>query len=142
MSNATFAEGFAALFDVVQRGVRRRATAADLLEILEPPRYVMKRKKLYLGHNGWGRKQRDAHVLDDLADARRARQIAREEHGVEMRIVRVRRKGTMGIEGYAIREGLNVSDHDGFLGIGGVGDADAMAMLATLVGGAGKQGKA
>ena len=30
VSNAAFAEGFASLFDVVQRGVRRRATAAEI----------------------------------------------------------------------------------------------------------------
>jgi hypothetical protein len=140
VSNAAFAEGFASLFDVVQRGVRRRATAADLLELLEPPRYVLKREKLYLGEAGWSRKQRDAFVLAAVEDARGAQEIGRQKSGVETRIVRVRRKGTMGIEGYAMREGLKVTDAGGLLGIGGIGDADAMAMLASLVGGGGNKG--
>jgi hypothetical protein len=64
-SNAAFAEGFAQLFDVVQRGVRRRATPADLLELLEP-RYVLKQGELYLGRKGWRRRQREAQVVGQL----------------------------------------------------------------------------
>jgi len=141
VSNAAFAEGFAQIFDVLQRGVRRRATPADLLELLEPPRYVLKRGDEYLGRKGWRRRQRSGVVFAHRDDARAAQSLGRREYGVETRVVRIRRRGTMGIEGYAMREGLKVEEAGGLLGFG-VSGADAMQMLAALTGGAGNKGKA
>jgi hypothetical protein len=141
ITNAAFAEAFAPLFEVIQRGVRREARPADLLELVEPPRYVLKRGDVYLGEKGWRRKQREALVLADIDDARAARAVGRREHGIDSTIVRIRRRGTLGIEGYKLREGLNVEDTGATLGFG-VGKAEAMAMLAALTGGGSRLGKA
>jgi hypothetical protein len=141
VTNAAFAEAFAPLFEVIQRGVRRGATPADLLEVVEPPRYVLKRGDAYLGEKGWRRRQREAVVLADIEDARAARAIGRREYGIDSKIVRVRRRGTLGIEGYALREGLKVEEAGTTLGFG-VGKAEAMAMLAALTGGGTRSGKA
>jgi hypothetical protein len=141
VSNAAFAEAFAPLFDVIQRGVRRAARPADLLEMVEPPRYVLKRGDVYLGEKGWRRRQREAVVLADIEDARAARALGRREHGIDSKIVRVRRRGTLGIEGYALREGLKVEETGMTFGFA-VGEQEAMAMLAALTGGGSRSGKA
>jgi hypothetical protein len=141
VTNAAFAEAFAPLFEVIQRGVRRGAKPADLLEMVEPPRYVLKRGDAYLGEKGWRRKQREAVVLADIDDARAARAVGRREHGIDSKIVRVRRRGTLGIEAYMLREGLKVEEAGETFGLA-VGKPEAMVMLAALTGGGARSGKA
>ncbi|HEY2517826.1 MAG TPA: hypothetical protein VGI39_43450 [Polyangiaceae bacterium] len=142
VSDAAFAEAFAALFEVAQGGVERPATAADILELITAPRYVLKRGNAYLGEgSGWKLRQRDALVLEHLDDAREARAIGLREYGVVTRIVRIRRRGTRGIEGYRLRQGLDVQHLDGVLRFS-VGRPEAMEMLATLTGAVKRSGEA
>jgi hypothetical protein len=143
-SNETFALAFAPLMEVRQGGVDRPATPADLLEVLEPPRYLLKDAEgHYLGDRGagWVRRQRRAVVIPAIEDAREARRIGREEYGVDVRIVRLRRRGTKGIEGYRLRQNLDVRSENGLISFN-VTNKESMDILAVLTGGAKRQGEA
>jgi hypothetical protein len=141
-SDALFAEAFASLFEVLQRGVERPATPADIMEMIAEPRYVLKRGELYLGdRSGWKQRQKQALVLTHIDDARAARAIGLREYGIVTKIVRVRRRGTLGIEGYRLRKGLDVQNLDGNLSFS-LSNPEAMAILATLTGGARRSGEA
>jgi hypothetical protein len=132
-----FALAFAPLLEVLQRGRMRPATANDVLELLDGNggRYLLKGERGYLAQtgSGWSPRQRDALVIPDRAFAHKARRQGRRENGVEVKVVRLRRRGTCGIEAVRMRAGLDVSSKDGTLGIG-ISAAEAMTMLATLTG--------
>jgi hypothetical protein len=144
-SNEAFARAFAPLIEVKQAGVERPATPADVLELIEPPRYVLKSPAgRYLGDKGrgWIASPRRALVLDHIDDAREARAIGLREYGVLVKIVRLRRRGTCGIEGYRLRPDLKVdTSSDGkieFL----LSQPEGMALLAALTGGNERSGSA
>ncbi len=136
-SDVDFARAFAPLLEVKQRGVARAATANDVLELLDGNngRYVLKGSRGYIartGH-GWTERQREAIVIPDRALAHSARRQGRKENDVVVKVVRLRRRGTCGIESVRMRPGLDVSAKDGTIGIG-MSAAEAMTMLAALTG--------
>jgi hypothetical protein len=136
-SDEEFARAFAPLLEVQQRGRLRAATPSDVLELLEinEGRYVLKGRGGYLARsgNGWTDRQREAIVIPDRAFAHQARRQGLRENGVVVKVVRLRRRGTCGIEAVRLRPGLDVSAKDGTIGIG-LSTADAMTMLAALSG--------
>jgi hypothetical protein len=141
VSDAEFALAFARLLEVIQNGRTRPATPADVLELLEANegRYLLKRRAdgAYMADEGkgWTRRQRDALRIPDRAYAHEARKMGLREHGVSVKVVRLRRKGTCGLEAVKLRTGITVNEHgDGLTGLGGIGQDEAMAMLALLTG--------
>jgi hypothetical protein len=143
-SDEDFARAFAPLLEVQQRGRLRAATPNDVLEILEVNggRYVLKGSGGYLAQSrkGWTDRQREAIVISDRVFAHQARRQGLRENGVVVKVVRLRRRGTCGIEAVRMRAGLDVSAKDGTLGIG-LSAADAMTMLAALSGGKEESGE-
>ncbi len=136
VSDADFALAFARLLEVIQNGQTRPATPADVLELMEvnEGRYLLKRRAdgAYMA---WTRRQRDALRIPDRAYAHEARKMGLREHGVSVKVVRLRRKGTCGLEAVKLRTGITVNEHgDGMTGLGGIGKDEAMAMLALLTG--------
>jgi hypothetical protein len=140
ISDADFALGFARLLEVIQNGRLRPATPADVLELMEAHqgRYLLKRRDdgAYMADagKGWTRHQRKALRIPDRALALEARKMGLREHGVSVKVVRLRRKGTCGLEAVRLRTGITVSERDGLVGLGGIGQDEAMAMLAILTG--------
>ena len=130
-----FARAFAPLLEVQQKGRLRAATPNDVLELLQPGRYVLKGRGGYLAEHGkgWTKRQREAIVIPDRAFAHEARAQGMRENGVAVKVVRLRRRGTCGLEAVRMRQGLEVSQNEGFIGIN-VSDVDAMTMLAALTG--------
>jgi hypothetical protein len=132
-----FATAFAPLLEVHQRGVTRAATPNDVLELLDGDggRYLLKGSGGYLAQQGkgWTSRQREAIVIPDRAFAHQAKREGMERNGVKVKVVRLRRRGTSGLEWVRIRKGVDVNEKNGLLGIG-VSDAEAMAMLAALSG--------
>ncbi len=142
-SDEEFARAFAPLLEVEQNGRFRTATASDVLEILEygGGRWVLKGKRGYLAKKGWSPRQRDAIVAPDKATAQHLRGVALREHGVAVKVVRVRRKGTCGVVAVRLRAGLPVTtDANGNIGLG-VGEDEAMGMLTALLGGKKAEGE-
>jgi hypothetical protein len=142
-SNAAFAEAFAPLMLVVQKGVERPAMPADILELIEPPRYLLKARNEYAATEGkgWSLKQKEAIVIPDLDAAREFQEMGLREYGVRVRIVRLRRRGTVGLEACRLRPDVRITEQGGLIDIG-VSAKDAQAMLAALTGGTDHQGKA
>ena len=143
-SNAAFANAFAPLVEVLQRGLARPATPADVLELIDPPRYVLKRKDAYLADKGkgWTRRQREALIAEHIDAAREGQTIGRREHGIEVRIVRIRRRGTLGIQAYRLRPDIKVNDaKDGMLELI-MSHPEAMDLLAALTGATDSSGTA
>jgi len=136
-SDEEFARAFAPLIEVQQRGQLRAATPNDVLELLDgnDGRYVLKGRGGYLAEHGkgWTLLQREAIVIPDRAFAHQARRQGMRENGVAVKVVRLRRRGTCGLEAVRMRQGLDVSAKDGYLSIG-ISPDDAMTMLATLTG--------
>jgi hypothetical protein len=136
-SDEDFARAFAGLIEVQQGGRFRPATPNDVLELLESNegRYVLKGSGGYLAQRGKGftERQREAIVIPDRAYAHEARRMGLRENGVATKVVRLRRRGTCGIEAVRMRAGLDVSEKDGLVGIG-ITATDAMTMLAALSG--------
>jgi hypothetical protein len=134
ISDEDFARAFAPLLEVVQRGVTRTATPNDVLELISAPngRYVVKAGSSYLGDagRGWTRRQREALVIPDRDAARSALQMGR-EHGIEVRIVRLRRRGTCGLEAFRIRPDIAVRIESGEIRFD-VAKEEAMRMLEIL----------
>jgi hypothetical protein len=143
-SNRAFAEAFAPLMQVKQSGTERPATPADILELLEP-RFVLKSPLgRYLGDEGrgWLDGHRGALVLNHIDDARRARKIALTEYGLRVIIVRLRRRGTLGIEAYRLRPDIDArADAGGTLSLF-LSQPEGMALLAAMTGGAERSGTA
>jgi hypothetical protein len=139
-----FARAFAPLLEVQQRGRFRAATPNDVLELLDgnDGRYVLKGERGYLAMHGKGFSphRREAIVIPDRAFAHEARQRGWRENRVKVRVVRLRRPGTSGLEAVRMRPGLDVSVKDGLVGIG-VSSAEAMTMLAALTGAKGEGGE-
>ena len=141
MDDEEFARAFAHLMEVLQNGKMRPATPNDVLELVGPPRYVLKRENgdyLAEGGKGFSPKQRRALVIDDLEYAREAKKLGLEGYGVKTKIVRIRRRGTLGLEAVRLRPDLKISSDAETIGIS-MPPADAMQILATLRGA--KQGK-
>jgi hypothetical protein len=142
-SDDAFAHALAPLLEVQQRGRIRPATPNDVLELLESNagRYVLKGRRGYMavGGNGWTSRQRKALVIPDRATAHEGRRMGIRDNGIVVKVVRLRRKGTCGIEGVRLRPGIKVKANDEFIGID-VSDAEAMAFLAALTGA--KEGEA
>jgi hypothetical protein len=143
-SDEDFARAFAPLLEVKQGGRMRAATPNDVLEILDGNngRYVLKGWRGYIAQkgSGWSERQREAIVIPDRALAHKMRRQGLQENGVTVTVVRLRRRGTCGIEAVRMRAGLDVSKADGVLGIG-VSPSDAMAMLAALTGAKSEEGE-
>ncbi len=137
-SDEQFAQGFAPLLEVLQRGTYRQATPADVLELLSSGgrRYVLKaRDGRYLAKDGsgWSETLEGAIILDDRQDAKETQKLGLEEYGVRVRVVRIRRKGTSGVTHVRLRPGLDVKN-DGNLLSFMVNDAEAMHLMAALTG--------
>jgi hypothetical protein len=136
-SDEDFARAFAPLLEVQQRGKLRPATANDVLELIESNqgRYVLKGRGGYLAVDGkgWTEHQREAILIPDRAFAHEARRMGKRENGVAVKVVRLRRPGTCGIEGVRIRAGLDVTVEDGTVSFD-VSKPEAMAMLTQLMG--------
>ena len=137
-TDAEFARAFAPLLEIQQRGVMRPATAADVLELLGSggPRYLLKRGDgEYLASEGRGFSpdQRDAAVLPELAFAREMRDMGWTKYGVKTKIVRLRRKGTAGLEGVRLRPDISVTDSGDMVALS-LNHPEAMALLAALTG--------
>jgi hypothetical protein len=132
-----FARAFAPLLEVQQGGLFRAATANDVLELLDgnDGRYVLKGRGGYLAKQGkgWTLLQREAIVISDRAFAHEARRQGLRENNVAVKVVRLRRRGSCGLDAVRMRPGLDVSEKDGLVSFG-VSPAEAMAMLATLTG--------
>src|ERR1700728_2199874 len=101
-SDEGVARAFAPPVEVQQRGRLRAATANDVLELLEvnDGRYVLKGSGGYLAQSGkgWTERQREAIVIPDRTFAHEARREGLRENGVAVKVVRLRRRGTCGIE--------------------------------------------
>jgi hypothetical protein len=137
-SDDDFARAFAPLLEVLQGGLMRPATAADVLELLGAggPRYVLKRGDgQYVAKEGRGFSpdQRDAVVIPELAYAREMRDMGRNKYGVRTKVVRLRRKGTVGLEGVRLRPDIPVTDSGDVVELS-LKHPEAMALLAALTG--------
>jgi hypothetical protein len=134
VSDDDFARAFAPLLEVMQRGKMRPATPNDVLELLcgNNGRYIVKRGEHYLGDNGigWTRKQREALVIPDHDAALSALAMGREQ-GIEVRLVRLRRYGTLGLEAVRIRPDIAVQVDSGEIRFD-VGGEEGMRMLEIL----------
>ena len=132
MTDEQFARTFAQLFQVVQRGALRPATPADILELIGPRRYVLKGMDArYLARDGFTAKQRAAIVIDDRALARELRDEGLRDHGVKTRVVRLRRRGTSGIEAIGFRPDVDARVKDGGVALG-LPREDLMDLMAAL----------
>jgi hypothetical protein len=145
-SDEDFARAFAPLLEVQQRGQLRPATPNDVLELLdgENGRYVLKGERGYLANKGagWSDRQRDAIRIPDRAFAHEARRQGLRENGVSVKVVRIRRRGSCGIEAVRMRPWVDVKIREGGDLDIGVGKEEAMTILAALTGaksGAGEQ---
>jgi hypothetical protein len=136
-TDSEFARAFAPLLEIqLKDGRFRAATPNDVLELIDPTRhYVLKGDGGYLAKHGkgWTRIQREAIKIPDRAFAHQARRQGLRENGVTTKVVRLRRRGTCGMQAVRLRPGLDVTDKDGFLSFG-IGASEAMEMLATLTG--------
>ena len=136
-SDEDFARAFAPLIEVKQRGRMRAATPNDVLELLDANngRYVLKGKGGYLAQHGkgWTLLQREAIVIPDRAFAHQARREGMRTNGVAVTVVRLRRRGTCGIEGVRLRQGLDVNSTGDLVTIG-LSAEEAKSMLAALTG--------
>jgi hypothetical protein len=136
MTDEEFANGFAHLIEVVQKGRARPATPNDVLELIGSggPRYVLKRPNgEYMGRGGSGftPEQRRALVIDDLETAREAKRVGMSEYGVRVNVVRIRRRGTCGLELVRLRPDLDITREADSIAIA-MTPADAMKLLATI----------
>jgi hypothetical protein len=130
------ARALAGLIEVCQRGVARPATANDVLELTSTPRYLLKGpdgRYVGKGGRGWTEKQRKALIIDDLALAREMRREGRDDYGIRVKIIRLRRKGTAGLEAARLRRDLKVSVQDGTIAFQ-LSPEDAMTFLSALDG--------
>jgi hypothetical protein len=71
-------------------------------------------------------------VFDDRREAH-ALVHALAESGIEVSVLRLRRRGTRGIEGYRLRPDIRVDDLGGGFGLG-ISEADGMQLMARLAG--------
>jgi hypothetical protein len=112
------AHALAQLIEVRVRGVDRPATAADVLELTMPPRYLLRHADgRYVGRERhWVDGQRDALVIDDRDFAH---EMAREGRGrdVPVRVIRLRRRGTVGLEGARLRPTIATRVGDGMIAL-------------------------
>ena len=130
-----FARAFAPLLEVQQNGRFVPATPNHVLELLGPPRYLLKGSAGYLadGGKGWTDRQREAIVIPDRDFADEACEMGLRKNGVTVKVVRLRRRGTRGLEAVRIRQGLELTEKDGLISFG-IGADEAMAMLTALTG--------
>jgi hypothetical protein len=130
------ARAIARLLEVRVRGVARPATAEDVLEITNPPRYLLKGEHgFYIARDGraWTDKQRDAMVIPDRSAARAVREQGL-SRGVPVRVVRLRRRGTVGLDGSRLRPDIQGSvEGDDRVNLN-MSEDDALAFLAALTG--------
>jgi hypothetical protein len=126
LTDEEFARTVAHLLEVKQNGHGRPATPADVLEFFElgPARYVLRGAHgYYLGKDlrSWVQLQSEAYVLSDVRAARIHRRDAR-AHGIVIKIARIRRRGTCGLEAVRFRddvatnitgEGIEITVPDG-----------------------------
>lgn len=135
-SDEDFARAFAPLFEVMQRGEMRPATPADVLELLGTGgrRYVLKGldgRYIAGDGSGWTRRQRRAAVVDDLDDARAMKRLGLQQYGVRVKIVRIRRKGTCGVEAIRLRPDIATTFDGDRVGLG-LKPEDVMNLMAVM----------
>jgi hypothetical protein len=138
-SDEEFARAFAPLLEIMQGGKARAATPNDVLELLGAgggPRYVLKGKDgRYLAEHGkgWTPLQREAIVMNEREHADQMCAMGLAQYGVHTRVVRLRRRGTVGIEGVRLRPGLDIQADSEKIEIA-LSNPEAMALLAALSG--------